>query len=155
MRHEEWHVTVVGKTCPVDWYRWCHEEAHIKPLYIELNNFERQLMCAASFDPREAILNAGFKIIRIKHEVSALRPGEKALYWECHVKLDGAFEPTLQMSSRDLFRHYRWYTTRRQATPFNASDYAQSIIDLCGPITELEYEAAIFDSNPELDARWR
>lgn len=157
MRHEEWHVTVAPDTDVVEWYLFCRAVG-IKPLHIELNNFERQLMCAASFDPLTVILHAGFTVIRSKYEVSALLPGETAMYWECHVKLDGPFMPALAGSSRDLYRQERWYSTRRSyVRPFLSSDWVlatRNAVDNRNTIAGFEYEAAIFDSNPSLDARW-
>jgi len=81
----EFHITVNGD--PFQWRGWCIRNG-IKPLWIELNNFNRQLMCAITGDDmRQAcipqamidagdvtpytrdIVKAGFEILRVKHEV--------------------------------------------------------------------------------------
>lgn len=160
-RHEEWHVTVAGD--PFQWRGFCAAN-DIKPLWIELNNFERQLMCAASFNPCERIMQAKYTILRVKHEVSALRDDERALYFEAHLKLDGPFRPEIHMASRDLFRTSRWYVTKRAHDVFNAAEWMQNML---GSITSevvnvnqrsvfagCEYEACLLDSNPELDSGW-
>src|SRR5688572_6411795 len=75
---QEFHVTVDGD--PFKWRGLC-ASMNIKPLWIELNNFERQLMCAITGADmlRECVTNvgpyvkdferAGFQILRTKHEV--------------------------------------------------------------------------------------
>lgn len=74
MVYEEFHVTVKGDA--VRWPIYC-ANIGIKPLWIELNNFERQLMCATNKDPRvewagrtmlEYFERGGFQILRVKHE---------------------------------------------------------------------------------------
>jgi hypothetical protein len=175
MRHRngEWHVTVKGD--PFQWRGFC-TAIGIKPLWIELNNFETQLMCAAHENPQKEIFQAGWEIIRVKHEVETFpiditchqdqhrkvmpEEIEGALYYECHVKIDGPFQPGFPMSSRDLYRHDRWYVTKREARPFDPGPFA-SVIARCinlrgkqGVVDEYEYEAALIDSNHDLDARW-
>ena len=164
-RHEEWHVTVSAD--PVRWHVACLDMC-IKPLYIELNNFERQLMCVAPFNPCERIMQRGIPIIRVKHEVSELAPDETACYWECHLKFNGPFQPGLPWSSRDLYRPARWYVTHRQAHPFTeevVTRIRERVSDRTthptlgwhtGPseFASYEYEACTLDSNPELDGRW-
>lgn len=174
-RHGEWHVTVLGD--PFQWRGFC-AAIGIKPLWIELNNFETQLMCAADHDPRQEIFQGGWQVIRTKHEVETFpiditthnQKGptwlpetiEGALYYECHVKIDGPFKPVFQMSSRDLFRRDRWYVTKREARPFNGKDFAEDIDRVLNhfpggqcTIDEYEYEAALIDTNHELDDNWR
>lgn len=156
-RHQEWHVTVAPDNVIV-WNKFCRLW-NIKPLYIELNNFNRQLMCAASFDPITIIREGGYEIIRIKHEVSAVLPGDTTCYWECHVKLNGEFNADAPMASRDLYRQFRWYVTKREYAPFDAQDFAnyviQSGIGCMSDVAEFEYEACLLDTNPSLDAGWR
>jgi hypothetical protein len=189
-QHEEWHVTVDGD--PTQWRGWCvmHD---IKPLWIELNTFERQLMCAFPGDrgrqvdrgnERAASLIEGihhsFNVVRIKHEVAPVKLDVSThsspntfietfgdvtpIYYECHVKLDGPFRPAMQMSSRDLFRAERWYVTRRQQTPFNAQEFVDMVRGWValpdgwrGPsvVHSFEYEAALLDTNPNLDVNWQ
>lgn len=75
----EYHITVEGD--PVRWYDIC-EDMGIKPLWIELSTFERQLMCAITGDDlKNSCVDSiepfvtdierrrRFKVIRIKHEV--------------------------------------------------------------------------------------
>jgi len=164
-RREEWHVTVAGD--PIKWHAVCGL-LNIKPLYIELNTFQRQLMCAAPFNPCERIMQMGIPITRVKHEVESLLPGEVALYWECHLKFNGPFQHGIFGSSRDLYRADRWYLTHRQETEFDHS----VVDDLAAAVTfhtthptlawhhhpsilaGFEYEACVLDSNPELDSEW-
>jgi hypothetical protein len=145
---EEWHITVDAD--PVRWHRFCGIIG-VKPLYIELSTFERQLMCASKHNPADEIIRQGrnflgqAQIIRIKHE--------------CHVKLDGPFDPNAEeMVSRDLYRKDRWYITKRRRNPFIAEDFVNDVrtfaIDSKRVIVAgWEYEAALIDTNPELDAR--
>lgn len=158
MRHQEWHVTVEGD--PVRWHSLC-ERANIKPLYIELNNFERQLMCAAKQDPRDFYFLTnpafGFTTVRVKHEVERILDGETALYYECHVKFDGPFRSQFEMTSRDLYRQHRWYMTLRQEQPFEPLDFV-GYAKASAPESRFigfEYEACLLDTNKELDKRWR
>lgn len=176
---QEWHVTVQGD--PFQWRGWCIANG-IKPLWIELNNFNRQLMCAitekdmvdACIDP--AIIaagdvtpytvdmaKAGFEILRVKHEVQAphnidiATHGTPVIYYECHLKYDGRFRPELKATSRDLFRDHRWYATKRSETPFDPiafKDFVERIIAQRAHLDSFEYEACLFDSNPGLDHRW-
>jgi len=167
MRHEEWHVTVEGD--PVTWHQLLTDKrlrAGIKPLFIELNNFELQLMCASTFDPQTLIRMwnlanpaASFEIIRIKHEVSEVQSGETVLYWEAHAKIDGPFQPRrFDKTSRDLFRHNRWYVTKRREIPFNQEEFrhiVQTGLPFGCTLAEVEYEACLVDTNRELDRDWR
>jgi len=152
-RHEEWHVTVDGID-PITWRLFCLEH-NIKPLYIELNNFNTQLMCAANFDAEEMIASAGINIVRVKHEVSLPVHGEPVVYWECHVKLDGPFVPEVEMSSRDLYRVDRWYATMRQPKQFDYQAFVDYIVRPSGcKYAGHEYECAIKDTNPAIDRGW-
>ena len=156
-RHEEYHVTVEGD--PFQWRGFC-AAVGIKPLWIELSTFERQLMCAAKYDPTRHIeLTGAFKIVRVKHEVSELQEFERALYWECHVKLNGPFYAKAPMASRDLYRPDRWYITRREDQPFDYLEFvdwvkfhsaAREGLTVAG----FEYEAALKDTNRDLDGNW-
>lgn len=183
--HEEWHVTVEGD--PLRWHSLCGSLG-LKPLWIELNTFERQLMCASSWDPRVTnprghviIEAAGFKIVRVKHEIQPcvrkidittaghyhpiyhteqVPDPKSVIYYECHVKFNGPFTPSLPLTSRDLFRQDRWYITHRQRTPFNAMAFVslvhnQLVVEGV-PFEHAghEYEAAVYDSNSDLDASW-
>jgi hypothetical protein len=160
---EEWHITVDAD--PVRWHHFCGIIG-VKPLYIELSTFERQLMCASKHNPADDIMRQGrnflgqAQIIRIKHEVAALALGEQSVYYECHVKLDGPFDPDAeQMVSRDLYRKDRWYITKRSLSPFSAQEFVDDVrtfaIDAKHVvIAGWEYEAALIDTNPGLDARW-
>lgn len=163
-RHEEHHITVAGD--PIKWYGFCRKQK-IKPLYIELNNRNLQLMCAVDGnDPRidigilqDAMTDAGFTVLRHKHEVSELREGEKPLYWECHVKIDGVFRTDFGLTSRDLYRTNRWYVTRRLQRRFDGDAFAELIRRrLQGKQDQrydsFEYEACIVDTNPGLDKGW-
>jgi hypothetical protein len=114
---EEYHVTVEGD--PFQWRGYC-VGANIKPLWIELNNFERQIMCAITpknleddccdLDAFVKDISRRFTVVRVKKEVQPARldvstfgnPGvfiysprvtPNAIYYECHVKLDGKFNP--------------------------------------------------------------
>lgn len=171
--HEEWHVTVKGD--PFQWRGIC-AQLGIKPLWIELNNFERQLMSASGFNPltitnvsgQSVIEAAGFKVERIKHEVQPSDPAQlgrfgpdDVVYYECHIKLDGPFMPQLAMSSRDLFRDSRWYLTRRSAFSFEPSDFLRRVQQYLmrgqmysGDIAGWEYEVAVMDTNRGIDHRW-
>ena len=154
-RHEEWHVTVDGIT-PLAWHTFC-SRYQIKPLYIELNNFNTQLMCAASIDPTNLIREAGINIVRIKHEVSTPVHGEPIVYWECHVKLDGPFHPAFGMASRDLYRANRWYATWRLPVEFDAGKFVEWVrasLPDC-KFAGYEYECAILDTNPAIDEGWK
>lgn len=168
MNREEWHITVShdNASAVANWHRWCQRQK-IKPLYIELSNFERQLMCAASRDVSQAVADAGWKIIRVKREretQSGASGDLGALYYECHVKIDGQLEdlgPGVG-ASRDLYRADRWYATQRSNRPFDPSLF----IDVVGRelvrlrpsrsnrIAGYEYEACLLDTNRGLDAGW-
>lgn len=184
MHHEEYHITVGGVNVPC--FRRLCESIGVKPLWIELNTFERQLMCAAG--PRlggpEAVTREfrqrGYEILRVKHEVQPHKiditthgdaekkwldvpKPESVLYYECHAKFDGPFRPAMYMSSRDLLRSDRWYLTRRQPTPFDPQAWIDMVTTWAAMqdgwrepsrLAGWEYEAAILDTNPELDARW-
>jgi hypothetical protein len=161
-RHEEWHITVKGD--PVRWADFCREH-DLKPLFIELQGGATQLMCASSFDPSILLLDLVdenerqlFTIIRVKHEVSVLRDGERALYYEAHVKFNGPWRTDRKGVSRDLYRAHeqRWYMTHRQATPFDAAAFGAKATVLARPsrFDEVEYEACILDTNPALDGGW-
>lgn len=194
MIHEEYHVTVRGDA--VRWWSVC-QGIGIKPLWIELNNFERQLMCATEKDPHvnwagvtmlEHFVHRGFEIVRVKHEKQvppnrrvefvksmplvvffdkAPEPPKPSLdhiiqpiYYECHLKFDGLFNPNLFMASRDLYRVDRWYVTKREPVPFDPATFQWHIEDLLrryrwpAKCVEAEYEACVSDTNTELDARW-
>jgi hypothetical protein len=150
-RREEFHVTVEGS--PVEWYFMCKSEG-VKPLWIELNTGELQLMCAA----RSRIVDFGpdFRIIRVKREVSETYPGEHPTYYECHVKLDGPFQRNFPMSSRDLYRAERWYATKRSPRPFNPTTFVEAVRELApnSRVRGYEYEIAIEDTNRLLDDKW-
>ena len=185
---QEWHITVNDYE-PVRWHQWCTDQG-IKPLFIELNNFERQLMCAislkqynaltqwdgglnAKYGLVEAIELAGFSVLRVKYEVQPRAidvtthgdkekvwhrpPVDNALYYECHIKLEGQFRPEFRMASRDLYRRHRWYVTHRQDGPFTPEKFVEIVerrIASRNPIIEFEYEACLVDTNKGLDARW-
>jgi hypothetical protein len=187
MRHQEYHITVTGD--PFAWVRTCHE-LNIKPLWIELNNFERQLMCAIKLtrewewtaEAWAACIEAhGFTVVRIKDEIAPYKldvtchgdddgkrwlevpSRDKAIYYECHAKFDGPFRPAWHMSSRDLLRPERWYATNRSEKPFDAKAWVEMVTQWAampdgwrGPSTLAgwEYEAAVLDTNPNLDAHW-
>lgn len=152
-QREEWHVTVEGD--PSQWRGWCVCN-NIKPLWIELNTFERQLMCAIPGSLGRQVehgnevarniiegIHRSFNIVRVKHEVQPVKldvstHGEPdqfietfgditPVYYECHVKCDGPFRPAMQMASRDLFRESRWYITRRSPSPFNAREFVDMV----------------------------
>lgn len=153
-RHEEWHVTVDGVS-PLAWETFCCLNG-IKPLFIELNNFNTQLMCAAKVDPSNRIREDGINIVRIKHEVSVPVFSEAQLYWECHVKLDGPFNPKIHGASRDLYRANRWYVTHRRTAAFK-NDFAwfiDLVVEQGNKFAGYEYECAVLDTNPELDRGW-
>ena len=161
-RHEEWHVTVEGD--PIAWGAFCREYG-FKPLFIELSNHTTQLMCEASVDPRAIIASVItedeqplFKVVRTKHEVSKLREGETALYYEAHVKFHGPWRLDRKGVSRDLFRVHsqRWYMTQRSLEPFSGGAFAVKAQLLARPSTfvEYEYEACILDTNLNLDTGW-
>jgi hypothetical protein len=87
----------------------------------------------------------------------------QAIYWEIHAKFDGPFRPAWHMSSRDLFREDRWYLTRREPQPFRFKEWLDMVQRWAlmqdgwrGPscLAGWEYEAAVLDTNPNLDARW-
>lgn len=186
-RHKgEWHVTVDNE-CVGDWAEFCQRVTNkgfpIKALYIELNTFERQLMSASSWDPRACIDNENatrrylkkpeFKVLRVKHELAPNWKGRSelpvtygfperlAVYYECHVKLDGTFAPSMIMSSRDLFRQHRWYVTKRHTTPFSPETFAtlvKSSLERHGNASRVhsfEYEQCVLDTNEELDRNWK
>lgn len=153
-RREEWHVTV-DATDPITWWQFCQRQG-IKPLYIELSNFYRQVMCACSFDPTELIKSNGIFVMRTKHEVEA-KPHEvipNAVYYECHVKLDGQMAVKAPKASRDLYRADRWYATKRQLTPFDPTAFIERMHKY-GRVAGFEYEACVLDTTPALDSGWR
>lgn len=170
VRHHEWHVTVTGGD-PVSWHKLC-TGLKIKPLYIELSNRMHQLMMATKLDPNKPVkedgptmLNIfeqrGFTPVRVKHEVSDLLEGEKALYWEVHLKFDGLFRPDRSGASRDLFRvtgpfSGRWYLTVRAKEPFDPMKLVQHAATLGKGSTfaGFEYEGALVDTNRDLDKGW-
>jgi len=172
--HEEWHITVEGD--PFQWRGFC-TQLGIKPLWIELNTFERQLMCAITphmLDEQECTIEGlqreierSFKVVRFKHEVQPSDPAQLGrfgpndiVYYECHVKIDGPFRPELAMSSRDLFRADRWYVTRRSHEAFEPTHFVRSVQDYMhrhrkpALLAGWEYEAAVRDSNPNIDRLW-
>lgn len=182
--HEETHITVDGD--PIRWHRWCLSHG-IKPLWIELNTFQRQLMCAIKTHGPESvawwqqrIVDAGFIIVRVKREIQPYKlditvhsdtekryldvptPAE-AIYYECHAKFDGPFRPSWHMASRDLYRENRWYVTTRRSRPFDPQEWLDTVAGWArvadgwrdvSVLVGSEYEAAVLDTNPELDARW-
>lgn len=176
-RHHEWHVTVAGDT--LGWVRFCDEHG-IKPLLIELSNRNVQHMCAINYDPNvvqvdprpgmertlmESIVKAGFVVRRVKHEVDRLLEDERSLYFETHVKLDGAFRPDLKGASRDLLRclgdtEGRWYLTKRDTLAFDVERFIRSVrIHVQGRgsasvIAEAGSEYCLQDTNPQLDRGW-
>lgn len=162
----EYHVTVDGDP-------FCARHG-IKPLWIELNNFNRQVLSASAFDPTNIIAGAGWSIIRTKFEVQPSRidisTHDKAnqfiewsvgacYYYECHVKLDGPFLPTMPMASRDLYRPNRWYCTMRHRNPFDYAGFVREVTGTVGAFGSYyaghEYEACLSDTNEGLDAGWR
>lgn len=156
----EWHHTVKG-----DVYRWLDfcSFVGVKPLFIELNNWSRQLMCASPRDLTQAIrINCDFELLRTKHEVypPSKPDGVIVKYYESHVKLNGPFLPITGASSRDLLREHRWYVTRRQSKSFDAAVFADRVFSWLqvnhneSAIAEIEYEACILDTNPDLDKGW-
>lgn len=173
-RMEEWHITVEGDQHV--WRGFC-ASIGIKALHIELNTFERQLMCAipgtwltneyGSYVPAADAIVAlhsemskkGFRVVRVKHEVAcrAYDVVPDALYYEVHCKFDGPFKPALRMTSRDLFRNERWYLTQRKQEPFDPQFIAGIAGIAAGSANRLdsfEYEACVLDTNPHLDAEW-
>jgi len=159
-RFEEWHVTILGD--PIAWHAFCLEHG-LKPLYIELQNGELQLMCASAHDPRYFLSGVVdederpiFPVVRVKHEVSALRDGETAVYYEAHVKFNGPWRTDRKGVSRDLFRVQRWYMTKRSRAPFDADAHAKLSTSQARPsrFAEVEYEVCILDTNPKLDEGW-
>lgn len=172
-RVEEWHVTVENVHA-VDWFNFCNEFEGVKPLYIELSTRALHMMCAMADDPRaprgedgkspsfeQEILGYfaehGVKIVRVKHEVSALRQGEKICYYEAHVKLDGDMRVDRKLTSRELYRGgRRWYMTKRSPEPFNPSVFAKQAVGMSkgSKIVGCEYEICVEDTNPKLDEGW-
>lgn len=167
-RRQEFHVTVASDDA-CRWKKFCasynapRRAGHLKPLWIELNNFERQLMYACSEKVIGEVILAQFRIARVKHEVDVVFPEDTPVYYECHVKLDGRFRADLPWSSRDLYRSNRWYLTHRADRPFSALDFLEEVKrmnrgrDGFGPstIAGMEYEACLYDSNPSLDRYWK
>lgn len=160
-RHEEFHVTVEGMN-PIDWFNLC-SDLDIKPLHIELNNMNLQLMCATSENPEELVekINAieGARVVRVKHEVNIMTAEERPVYYECHVKLEGDMLGNIPMSSRDLYRGNRWYLTKRSASPFSAEDFYRGVIRRMEnrsnqKVLGFEYEVCVQDTNPSIDAGW-
>lgn len=166
------------------WRHFC-ASLGMKALHIELNTFERQLMSAVHTHGNSdyyaaKVAAAGFIVLRVKREiqpyqldVSTFNDHGKFLdcpdprdvvYYECHVKLDGPFRPAMQMSSRDLLREDRWYVTRRMPQPFNYREFVDMVRGWAAlpddwrepsEVVGYEYEAAVLDTNPELDTNWR
>lgn len=170
MRHEEWHVTVTGD--PLVWPRMCAAFG-AKPLWIELSTFERQLMCACPRRPplithrfpegEETIISCGafgrFPVVRIKHEVAVALPDEAVQYYECHVKLNGPFNPKAPLASRDLYRENRWYSTMRSTLEFDPIEWVEFLMKhprliAQSTIAGWEYEACILDTHQSLDEHW-
>lgn len=168
-RSVEAHVTV-GNVDPIEWFNFCHEHT-LKPLYIELSNHAIQLMCAVAVagpddeflktlqeDFREAFPQG--EVLRVKVETNLMTPEERSVYYECHVKIDGPMRTDMPwMSSRDLYRKDRWYLTLRSPHPFDGEAFYRKVIKrLEGRATQrvvsYEYEVAILDTNPGLDAGW-
>lgn len=185
--HEETHITVADNSADnvLRWRAYC--AAHgMKALHIELNTFERQLMCAVKTHGQRdvdyhvaGVKLAGFEVVRVKQEVQPYKldvstfdkPDQfldcpnpvDVVYYECHAKFDGPFRPSWYMSSRDLLREGRWYATKRSATPFNVKEWLDMVQQWAfmqdgfrGPscLAGWEYEAAILDTNPNLDGHW-
>ena len=161
-RGEDWHITVEGVT-PIAWLNACAEYG-VKPLMIELPDGRIQLMSETGLDPApflEMLTKAGVKVVRVKHEVTALREGERALYWEVHVKFDGPYRADRKGASRDLYRSLggvrgRWYLTRRSPVAFDATEYLDraAMLGKGSLFVGAEYEACLSDTNPALDADW-
>lgn len=163
-RAQEYHITVAGD--PWHWRRYIQALnartflPPIKALWIELNNFERQLMLASPVLCLGEVEHAGFRVLRVKHEVGELyRDDPQPLYYECHLKIDGKFRADLPMSSRDLYRESRWYLTKRETHPFNPQPWLwemqQVLQGTDARYAGHEYEACLMDDNPGLDARWQ
>lgn len=149
---EEWHVTVEGD--PIEWKHLC-DHLWMKPLWIELSNFSTQLMCASATNVNPREIGPNFRIVRVKHEVSELRLSDRPTYYECHVKLDGQFNPKLPNSSRDLYRSARWYVTKRSPRPFDALRFVNGVESLTSSrVAGYEYEICINDTNRLLDDGW-
>jgi len=161
-RIEEYHVTVEDIN-PIDWFNFCHD-LDVKPLHIELNNMNLQLMCALGEDPEVLIekLGADYKdarVVRVKHEVNIMTAEERPVYYECHVKLEGPMLGNIPMSSRDLYRGNRWYLTKRSVSPFSAEDFYRGVIRRMEnrsnqKVLGFEYEVCVQDTNPSIDAGW-
>lgn len=184
---QELHVTIdqhgANPRVEKDWVQFC-ESMGIKPLHIILcrdqSYYPTQLMCAANVTDRPALLKdlryfveeAGFKIIRYKHEVSAVPRGYQPLYWETHVTMDRRPYnfPRSWGLSRNLYnpKERYWLTIRRptlceypvhkafgsmcphtHCLPANL-DHLQ---DLPGYVKHV-LEAAIVDTNKGLDRGW-
>lgn len=170
IRYEEWHVTVEGVSV-LAWLNAClsygegtRSAGLIKPLVIELNDGRIQLMMVTAHNPAGFISfleDSGVKVIRFKHEVSALLPGETAMYYEAHAKLDGTYRPDRRGSSRDVLRASgmkgRWYLTRRRPEPFDHEEFRVLATNLGkgSRIDSIEFEAVLMDTNPALDNDWR
>lgn len=157
---EEVHVTVEG-TSPVEWAGLCRS-LKVKPLFIELNNFTTQLMCSLDhYDDELARVFKywGLNVIRVKREVhpDAIPAGVTPLYYECHVKINGTFDPLMPMASRDLYQRHRWYCTKRTTEPFDAREFVKLAMAIHPDlnIVGVEYEACLSDTNEALDDGWR
>jgi hypothetical protein len=162
-RNEEWHATVTGSVN--DWIAFCDERGWT-PLLIELSNGTVQLMCSTDEDPRPALAqDAAFALIRVKHEVMELRVDEKPLYYEAHLKFDGAYRPDRPGASRDLLRSTqsargasgRWYLTRRSQVPINLKEFEEfgRIGAKQSVLKGSEAEIVLLDTNPNLDFGWK
>jgi hypothetical protein len=165
-RTEEWHVTVEGS--PIDWYNLCNDLG-VTPLYLELPDHRLQLLATLDADPRvgsqssaipsflDQVTAHGFTVVRIKHEVAGLLPGETALYHEAHAVFDGVFRPDRRNASRDLYRAYgrtgaRWYLTWRSREPQRVPD--PRTLAKGSTLIRVEREIVILDTNPDLDKDW-
>jgi hypothetical protein len=164
------------------WYNFCQQHK-IKPLAIELLGGSPrqpiQVMCAApANDPnvrrnlRQAVVAAGFKVSRYKHEVSAVPAGYQPLYWETHITLDRkpTSYPHLWGLSRNLFNPSRrfWLTIRQPILcdwPVHehfgsCCDHVKCLSSNLDHLQDLPgyqkhvLEAAVIDTNRGLDHGW-
>ena len=121
-RRESWRVTVTGD--PLLWHGMC-SELDLTPLYIEDADYSLHLIAILPTDPvvtgfLGVVEEQGFKVVKVQHLVSALREGERALFYAAHVVLDGPFRVDRPGASRDLYRPGRWYRSRREAKSFDS-----------------------------------
>lgn len=131
----------------------------IEPLYFELSNRTLQLVGMTSKDPSALITlieSKGWKVVRVKHTVSARIPGEDVVYYEAHVRFHGELRADLKLTSRDLYRHQRWYMTRRSPKEFDAKAFERLAAGLGKQSRVLgsTYMVCIEDTNPSLDDGW-